>query len=79
MIPDYVSLPYRVTYWHHPGKINWCQTWPGNTRGARFSQFALCIQRYVQGYRSFSDIFTHVTLEKYFGATWWPCYNGVCV
>ena len=29
------------------GKINWCQTWPANTQGARVSQLALCIQRYV--------------------------------
>jgi len=27
-----------------PGKINWCQIWPGNTQGLRFSQLALCIQ-----------------------------------
>ena len=51
MIPDYVALHITV-----PGKINWCQTWRGNTQGARFSQFALCIQRYVQGYRSSADI-----------------------
>ena len=25
------------------GKINWCQTWLGNTQGVRFSQLALCI------------------------------------
>jgi len=30
--------------------------------------FALCIQQYVQGYRSSADIFTRI-LEKYLGAT----------
>ena len=29
--------------------VNWCQTWEANTRGARFSQFALCLQWFVQG------------------------------
>ena len=29
--------------------INWWQTWEANTRGARFSQFALCLQWFVQG------------------------------
>jgi len=29
----------------------------------------LCIQQYVQGYRLSADIFTHITLEKYLGAT----------
>ena len=41
--PDYLSCAYRVTYWP-PGQINWCQIWPGNTQGSRFSQLALCIQ-----------------------------------
>jgi len=36
------------------GKINWCQTWLGNTQGVRFSQLALCILR------SSADIFTHL-------------------
>ena len=55
-----------------PGKINWCQTWPGNTQRARFPQFALCIQRYIQGYQSSADTFTHIIiiLEKYLGAAW---------
>ena len=48
------------------GRVTGVQTWPGNTRGARFSQFALCIQ----GFRSSADIFTHVILEKYLGAMW---------
>ena len=52
------------------GKINWCQTWPGNIQGARFSQFALCIQWYVQGYRLPADTFKHFMLEKYLGAKW---------
>ena len=56
-----------------PGKINWCQTWPGSTQGAQFSQCALCIQRYVQGYQSSADIFTHIILEK----LWEPL--GDCV
>ena len=29
--------------------INLWQTWEANTRGARFSQFALCLQWFVQG------------------------------
>jgi len=28
----------------NPGQINWCQIWPRNTQGSRFSQLALCIQ-----------------------------------
>ena len=55
---------------NNPGKINWCQTWPGNTQRERFSQFALCIQWYIQGYRSSADIFTHIILEKYMGVSW---------
>ena len=55
------------------GKINWCQTWLGNTQGVRFSQLALCIPR------SSADIFTHSILEKYLGATRRPLYNGVSV
>jgi len=45
----------------------------GNTQGVRFSQLALCIPR------SSADIFTHITLEKYLGATWRPRYNGVAL
>jgi len=44
MLPDYVSLAYRVTYWHRPKKVYWYQIWPGNTQGSRFLQLALCIQ-----------------------------------
>ena len=51
-----------------PGKINWDQTWPGNTQGARISQLALCIPRYIQFSRLPADIFTHIMLENYFGA-----------
>ena len=42
------------------GKINWCQTWPGNIQGARFSPFALCIERYDQCYRSSADVSTEI-------------------
>ena len=55
------------------GEINWCQTWLGNTQGVRFSQLALCIPR------SSADIFTHIILETYLGATWSLRYNGVPV
>ena len=47
MLPYYVSLAYRVTYWHRPRKVNWCQIWPANTQGSRFSQLALCIQQWL--------------------------------
>ena len=57
----------------------WCQTWPGNTQGVRFSKFALCIQRYVEDYRSSADIFTHIKRVKYLGTTWLLCYNVVRV
>jgi len=43
------------------GKINWCQTWLGNTQGVRFSQLALCILQ------SSAYIFTHTT-GKMFGS-----------
>ena len=49
-----------------PGKIN-CQTWPGNTQRAQFSQFALCIQQYVQGYQSSADTFTHIYWKYIWG------------
>ena len=60
------------------GKIDWCQTWLGNTQGVRFSQLALCIPR------SSADIFTHSILEKYLGVKRrpryiGPRYNGVAV
>ena len=48
-----------------PGKINWDQTWPGNTQGARISQLALCIPRYIRGYQSTADISHTFILEKY--------------
>jgi len=44
------------------GKIDWCQTWLGNTQGVRFSQLALCIPQ------SSADNFTHSILEKIFGS-----------
>jgi len=40
------------------GKINWCQTWLGNTQGVRFSHLALCILRLS------ADIFKHIKLGK---------------
>ena len=49
------------------GKINWCQTWLGNTQGVRFSQLAMCIPP------SSADIFTHLYWEFI------PRYNGVAV
>jgi len=39
-------------------KINWCQTWLGNTQGVWFSQLALCIPQ------SSADIFTHTLYWK---------------
>ena len=65
ILSDRLTLPQ--------GKINWCQTWLGNTQGVRFSQFALCIPR------SSADIFTHIILGKYLEATQSPRYNGVAV
>jgi len=50
------------------GRINWCQTWLGNTQGVRFSQLALCIPR------SSADIFTHIYWKNI-----WERYNGVRV
>ena len=41
MIPDYVSIVYLVTRWHHLGKINLGQTRLGNTQWVRF--FTACI------------------------------------
>jgi len=37
MLPDYVSIVYWVICWHRLGKMNWCQTWLGNTQEAWIS------------------------------------------
>ena len=52
-----------------PGKINWCQTWPGYTQGVQFSRF-------VQGYRLSADIFTHIILENIWGSRGNPVIMG---
>ena len=47
MIPDYLHIEKRID--SASGMIYWWQTWEANTQGARFSQFALCLQWFVQG------------------------------
>ena len=62
MIPDYVSLAYQVTLTPPQGRLT------GVKLGQEilFSQFALRIKWYVQGYRLSADVFTHYT-GKIFG------------
>jgi len=47
------------------GKINWCQTWLGNTQGVRFSQLTFILENYLGATRR----------PRYIG----PRDNGVAV
>ena len=76
MIPDYVSLAYRVTYWHDPREDKLVSNLARKYTGSMIFTVCIVYTTVCSRLSLCANIFTLVVLEKYLGATWWLCYNG---